>query len=470
MEELLQKIKEHTSQGSPSVGQLIELNDLAKKAGVKRNELEKLITESVAKQKLDDFERKSPLSSSTDFTDSSRTIEPQRPVFEDRRDIFERKIEEDRNFDSSSFGTSTFEKKEVSYDEINKNFENASKTGVKSSHYPDSKEREKELLEEKNKQQNAALTVEQKLALVSKELQLAVNARKIQGLPAYTEQQFFDLTNIFRKKYGLHKLEEPIIVEKEEPIVQKEEEETTPIQVELNEEMEAETINIQQPSKKEAELSYDKKIGEIKKELQNINASNFFNNYAVKAEEYIALHNTLFEKYGLPKIKSLEECIIPLPELSISKNFSPKKETKTPPTQEKSNYTQSQEEIERQLNIVKKKEAEKQAEFEKKERIKKQLEELNTLERSRQMVINDLKSTRVMAFVALGLSLFIVPIAGVILGGITMIRLGEFKKKLQDVGLAQNKETETIFNVARFVSIGAFAIGAFKMLKWIMGM
>ena len=465
MENLLQKIKEYTSQGSPSVGQLIELNDLAKKVGVKRNELDKLITQYVAEQKQDDFQRNPIIQNNIDYSDSTRNLETQRPIFEDRRAIFERKEDENRNFDASSFGTSTFERKEVSYEETNRNFENANKTSVKNTHYPDSKEREKEIIEEHNKTKNAALTIEQKLANVTTELHLAVNARKIQGLKAYTENEFFELTNIIRQKYGLHKLQKPIIVEEIEEI---EIEEAPTIQAvvfdaHLDEDLKIDTFEYEEPVLNESKLSYDQKIGEIKKEIQRINASNFFNGYAIKIEEYIALHNQLFEKHGLHKIKRIEECIVPLPEVDVTK--SPQTKNPTQQYEQSSSYSQSKEEIERQLNIVKKKEAEKQAEFEKKERQKKQLEELNNKEKAKQILTNDIKGSRVMAFVALGLSLFIVAIAGIILGGITLIRLGEQKKKLTDIGANQDKSITSILNIARTVAIFAFIVGLFQMLR-----
>jgi len=465
MENLLQKIKEYTAQGSPSVGQLIELNDLGKKVGVKRNELDKLITQYVAEQKQDDFERNPIIQNHIDYSDSTRNIETQRPIFEDRRAIFERKEDENRNFDASTFGTSTFERKEVSYEETNRNFENANKTSVKNTHYPDSKEREKEVIEEQNKTKNAHLTLEQKLANVTTELHLAVNARKIQGLKAYTENEFFELTNIIRQKYGLHKLQKPTIVEEIEEI---EIEEVPTIQAvefdaQLDDDLKINAFEYEEPVLNDSKLSYDQKIGEIKKEIQRINASNFFNGYAIKTEEYIALHNQLFEKHGLPKIKRIEECIVPLPEVDVKKS----EQTKTPTQQyeQTSSYSQSKEEIERQLNIVKKKEAEKQAEFEKKERQKKQLEELNNKEKAKQILTNDIKGSRVMAFVALGLSLFIVAIAGVILGGITLIRLGEQKKKLTDIGANQDKSITSILNIARTVAIFAFIVGLFQLIR-----
>jgi hypothetical protein len=465
MENLLQKIKEYTAQGSPSVGQLIELNDLAKKVGVKRNELDKLIIQHVAEQKQDDFQRNHIIQNRTDYSDSTRNLETQRPIFEDRRAFFERKEDENRNFDASSFGTSTFEKKEVSYEETNRNFENANKTSVKNTHYPDSKEREKEVIEEQNKTKNAALTVEQKLANVTTELHLAVNARKIQGLRAYTENEFFELTNVIRQKYNLHTLQKPIMVEEIEEIEIEEAPTIQPVEFDahLDEDLKIDAFEFEEPVLNESKLSYDQKIGEIKKEIQRINASNFFNGYAIKIEEYIALHNQLFEKHGLHKIKRIEECIVPLPEVDVTK--SPQTKNPTQQYEQTSSYSQSKEEIERQLNIVKKKEAEKQAEFEKKERQKKQLEELNNKEKAKQILTNDIKGSRVMAFVALGLSLFIVAIAGIILGGITLIRLGEQKKKLTDIGANQDKSITSILNIARTVAIFAFIVGLFQMLR-----
>ena len=48
MENLINKIKEYTKDGSPGVGRLIELGDLAKTVGVKKSELEKLINNALA--------------------------------------------------------------------------------------------------------------------------------------------------------------------------------------------------------------------------------------------------------------------------------------------------------------------------------------------------------------------------------------------------------------------------------------
>jgi len=464
MENLLQKIKEYTANGSPSVGQLIELNDLGKKVGIKRNELDKLISEHVAAQKQDDFARKPVITAPTDYRDANRNLETQRPIFEDRREFFERKEEENRNFDSNSFGTSTFEKKEVSFEETNRNFENANKTGVKNTNYPDSKEREAEINQAHNKT-TPQLTIEEKIAFVSKELQLAVNARRIQGLAAYTEKEFFEITNHIRQKYGLHKLKEPLVeVEKETVEI----EEAPPIKAvvfdeHLDDELKVDAFEYDEPLKKETPVSYDQIMAIIKKEIQSINASNFYNGYKATKEEYVALHNSFFEKYGLQKIYRIEECVVPFPEVTQE---VPKTEKKEEPVTN-TNYTQSKEEVARQLEILRKKEAEKQADLEKKVRLKKISEELEVKRKSKEAILNDLKSTRILAFVALGLSAFFIAIAGVVLGGITLIRLTELQKKIKNAELSGNKETEQLFNTIRWVSIAAFVIGMFKLLSWI---
>ena len=51
MQELIDKIKEYTIDGHPGVGQIIELSDIAKKHGVKKTELEKLIVQQLAAAK-----------------------------------------------------------------------------------------------------------------------------------------------------------------------------------------------------------------------------------------------------------------------------------------------------------------------------------------------------------------------------------------------------------------------------------
>jgi hypothetical protein len=464
MENLLQKIKEYTANGSPSVGQLIELNDLGKKVGIKRNDLDKLISEHVAAQKQDDFARKPVITAPTDYRDASRNLENQRPIFEDRREFFERKEEENRNFDSNSFGTSTFEKKEVSFEETNRNFENANKTGVKNTNYPDSKEREAEINKAHN-QTTPLLTIEEKIALVSKELQLAVNARRIQGLAAYTEKEFFEITNQIRQKYGLHKLKESIAEIKKEAV---EIEEAPTIKAvvfdeHLDDDLKVDSFEFDEPLKKETPVSYDQIMGIIKKEILSINASNFYNGYKVTKEEYVALHNTFFEKYGLQKIYRIEECVVPFPEVTQE---VPKTEKKEEPVSN-TNYTQSKEEVARQLEILRKKEVEKQAELEKKVRQKKLLEEMDAKIKTKTLLLNELKATRILAFVSLGLSVLISGIAGVILGGITLIRLGELQKKIRTSEVSGNTETTQLLNTIRWVGVVAFAIGAVKTLIWI---
>jgi len=141
METLINKIKEFTQDGPPGVGQLIELNDLAKKVGIKKSELEKLITEAnFAKN------RKEPVTeneeteiediSSSDFDpDPVRNFDRpaaqnyemptyERPDLDSARDSFEAemKLRQESEKDKLESNTPTFDQPEVVFPELNVTF------------------------------------------------------------------------------------------------------------------------------------------------------------------------------------------------------------------------------------------------------------------------------------------------------------------------------------------------------------
>ncbi len=106
MQELLDKISEVTKDGSPSVGQWIELGDLAKKVGVKKVEMEKMVEETLAnKSELKSVENPQP-EEEREKTPSGfgRDISFDRPNFDQTRDQFQdemmkRREQEDRMFE-----------------------------------------------------------------------------------------------------------------------------------------------------------------------------------------------------------------------------------------------------------------------------------------------------------------------------------------------------------------------------------
>lgn len=90
MENLEQKLEEYTSQGSPGVSQIIELQELAKKNKISRSHLDKLIKEKLEKRTLAEI----------DQTKYNRAENFSRPDFDTIRNSFD--IEMDKRMEESS--------------------------------------------------------------------------------------------------------------------------------------------------------------------------------------------------------------------------------------------------------------------------------------------------------------------------------------------------------------------------------
>lgn len=133
MQELLNKITEFTKDGSPTVGQWIELTDLAKKSGLKKSEMEKMVEESLAKNKEikeDIIQEKQEL---TDYSKSEkfsyqRQENFERPDFTEERDSFELEMLQRRDQETKSEDNKiTFNQPEVVFPELNVEFNKTEK-------------------------------------------------------------------------------------------------------------------------------------------------------------------------------------------------------------------------------------------------------------------------------------------------------------------------------------------------------
>jgi len=93
MENLVEKINDHTASGPPSVSELIELQELARKLKVPRATLEKMITEAVASR---------PEKESSISNNQSSTIEPsyERPDYDAARNSFDTEMNQRREAES----------------------------------------------------------------------------------------------------------------------------------------------------------------------------------------------------------------------------------------------------------------------------------------------------------------------------------------------------------------------------------
>lgn len=126
MQELVDKIQEFTREGSPSVGQWIELGDIAKKCGVKKTEMEKMVEEALAnpnissvneKEEQAEFEERKP-----EFV---RDSSYERPSFEYQRDQFEEEMLKRREQENQMFKREeepVFEQPEVVFPELKVEF------------------------------------------------------------------------------------------------------------------------------------------------------------------------------------------------------------------------------------------------------------------------------------------------------------------------------------------------------------
>lgn len=141
MQELVDKIQEFTRDGSPSVGQWIELGDLSKKYGVRKFEMEKMVEEALKREippsqelKIDE-KSGSAENSNEKYGDSfkynrSPSFERDnvfdRPNFELNRDKFEeemlnRRVQENRMFEREA--TPEIDQPEVVFPELKVEFD-----------------------------------------------------------------------------------------------------------------------------------------------------------------------------------------------------------------------------------------------------------------------------------------------------------------------------------------------------------
>lgn len=129
MQELLDKIKEFTIDGSPSVGQWIELGDLAKKHGIAKTEMEKMVSKALEKPampKPEFVEDKENIRNEYSF---DRDREYVRPDLELSRANFEREMLERRERDALMFNRDEessipeIEQPEVTFPELNVDFD-----------------------------------------------------------------------------------------------------------------------------------------------------------------------------------------------------------------------------------------------------------------------------------------------------------------------------------------------------------
>ncbi|CAG5076929.1 DUF4190 domain-containing protein [Parvicella tangerina] len=140
MQELVDKIKEFTIDGSPSVGQWIQLGELAKKSGVKKFEMEKMVAEALKKKVAttvseeskeivpENLDSEENLIDITDPFEYKREATFNRPNLEFDRDKFERemmsrRVQEDKMFDRDEEEETEIEQPEVVFPELNVTFD-----------------------------------------------------------------------------------------------------------------------------------------------------------------------------------------------------------------------------------------------------------------------------------------------------------------------------------------------------------
>lgn len=142
MEELINKLKEFTQDGPPGVGQRIELSDLAKKVGVKRVELEKLIDKAVANggnvmtpsvaelnklsEEVPEEEKSEERVFERPTNERSRMTEYERPDLDSARESFEKelKIRQQLEQDKLYEVAPEIEQPDVVFPELNVTFGN----------------------------------------------------------------------------------------------------------------------------------------------------------------------------------------------------------------------------------------------------------------------------------------------------------------------------------------------------------
>jgi hypothetical protein len=142
MEELINKLKEFTQDGPPGVGQRIELSDIAKKVGVKRVELEKLINEFIAKKSVEEPVQESIVEEAeSDSTKEKQTTDNpferpledrfrqpdfERPDLDTARDSFEKELNLRQQNEREKLDASIpeFQQPDIVFPELNVSFGN----------------------------------------------------------------------------------------------------------------------------------------------------------------------------------------------------------------------------------------------------------------------------------------------------------------------------------------------------------
>jgi hypothetical protein len=389
MDALQEKIKEYTSDGPPSVGQLIALHELAKKEGVKKNELEKLIDAAVASNKESYEANRTSMDERPSFERSQDfSFEKSRVDFPERRDLFDRTATEQ----STAADVLQFNRTELNFGKVDLDFGRVKGAGTQSE---------------------------------------TTDNNSIVDDKAISHQ---DATNLGAWESSFSETIQP-----EKPI----DFASTP---------------------PEHQLSYDQKISEIKSSLVELNKVLLERGYPFTDEEYLNIQNQFYTKYGLPALRSLDEAIMQQPYFEPYQSVH-QEAASTPPSSVnvKDDYSQSQEEIERQLQIVKQKEEEKfQQKLEEKKLLEKQTKEKAT--RSTFEISKLIGSTTVLAWIAAAVSFFLFPLIGIIMGIITLSKVKEANQKVTEQRLILATEDVNKLRTARSMGYIAIFIGVGKLI------
>jgi hypothetical protein len=376
MEALKEKIYEYTLDGPPSVGQLIALQELAKKVGVNKNDLEKLIEEAVASNKVAYEALRTSIDNRPSYErPSDVTFEKSRMDFPERRDLFDRQ----ETKQSTASDELLFNRPELTFGKVELDFGTSQTTADK-----------------------------------------------------FTSDK--DSGSILKNEpIGI-----PVVEQKEETVDSKHPVKETPPE------------NIP--------LSYDQKIAEIKGALIELNQVIIERGYPFSEEEYLHIQNQLYAKYGLPPLRSLTEAIVHQPTFD-----APKIQAPSSPASDVQAFTQSQEEIERQLKIVKQKEEEKyRQKLEEKKLMDKQSNE--TANRSTFEVSKSIGSTAVLGWIAAGVSILLFPFIGVIMGIVTISKAKEVEKKVVAQNLVLATEDVNKLKTSRTMGLIAIFVGVGKLI------
>lgn len=129
MQQLVEKIKEFTKDGSPSVGQWIELTDLAKKAGVKKTEMERMVEDVLTNLKegkeesIQEDQEIKEVSPEIGF-EFPRPEQFDRPDPDEMRNAFEKEMLERRQKEERKLEADVpeFERPEITFPELEVTF------------------------------------------------------------------------------------------------------------------------------------------------------------------------------------------------------------------------------------------------------------------------------------------------------------------------------------------------------------